>query len=66
MEHIHSGEEEEEERQISGEDGVKENYRRRWMEESEEQPIIPDPVAVDPSLPANQTGRWIQVSCVVD
>ena len=26
-----------------------------WMEESEEQPIIPDPVAVDPSLPANQT-----------
>ena len=36
------------------------------MEEIEEQPIIPDPVAVDLSLPANQTGRWIHVSCVVD
>ena len=33
---------------------MKENYREEEVEEteeSEEQPIIPDPVAVDPSLP---------------
>ena len=68
IEHVHSGEEEEEERQISGEEGVKERTIERTgkekgegddegavgggdREESEEQPIIPDPVTVDSSLP---------------
>ena len=67
IENIHSGEEEEEVRQISGEEGVKERTIERTgeeekggdegavgggdREESEEQPIIPDPVTVDPSLP---------------
>ena len=66
IEHIHSGEEE---RQLSGEEGVKERTIERRSageeeeggdegavgrgdrEESEEQPIIPDPVTVDSSLP---------------
>ena len=64
IENVHSGEEEEEEeRQISGEEAVKERTIERTgeeekgavggedREESEEQPIIPDPVTVDPSLP---------------
>ena len=67
IEHVHSGKEEEEERQISGEEGVKERTIQRTgeeekggdegavgggdREESEEQPIIPDPVTVDSSLP---------------
>ena len=67
IEHVHSGEEEE--RQISGEERMKERPIERRSageeekggdegavgggdrEESEEQPIIPDPVTVDPSLP---------------
>ena len=65
IENVHSGEEEE--RQISGEEGLKERTIERTgeeekggdegavgrgdREESEEQPIIPDPVTVDPSLP---------------
>ena len=67
IENVHSGEEEEEEeRQISGEEGLKERTIERTgeeekgdegavgggdREESEEQPIIPDPVTVDSSLP---------------
>ena len=69
IEHVHSGEEEEEERQISGEERMKERPIERRSageeegegdegavggadrEESEERPIIPDPVTVDPSLP---------------
>ena len=69
IENVHSGEEEEEERQISGEKGVKERTIERTgeeeegeggeegavgggdKEESEEQPIIPDPVTINLSLP---------------
>ena len=65
--HSGEEEEEEEERQISGEEGLKERTIERTgeeekggdegavgrgdREESEEQPIIPDPVTVDSSLP---------------
>ena len=65
--HSGEEEEEEEERQISGEERMKERTIERTgeeekggdegavgggdREESEEQPIIPDPVTVDPSLP---------------
>ena len=37
--------------------------RVQWVEEIEEQPIIPDPVTTDHHC-ADQTGRWIQVTYV--